>query len=147
MITLIYASTIGNTEATMQHISQTLEKNSIPTQLIRVETATPDILEKNDTFILATSTWGHGDINPLWNKLLTTMQTTNMKNKKSAFVGLGDYRYEPVYFCRGVDILKEAFIKAGGEAVNMTLKINGDPYQHFDKLVKVWTSELITLWK
>lgn len=143
MITCIYASTSGNTEATIEQIATILNNNKFQTQLFRVEKTTPEILRKNDFIIFGTSTWGHGELNPLWKKMLTEMETTNFTGKKAAFVGLGDFRYEPVYFCKGIDILKDTFVKSGGEQVHMTLKINGDPYAQFDKLIKVWTEGLI----
>jgi len=145
MITCIYASTIGNTEATIEKIASNLDKNGYTTQKYRVEKIVnlKELLEQNNMFIFATSTWRHGDINPLWEKYLPEYNTMDFKDKYAGFVGCGDFRYEPLYFCRGIDILKDNFVKNGGTQVHMTLKVNGDPYQHFDKLIKVWTDGFI----
>jgi flavodoxin len=142
-VSLVYASTSGNVEATMENIAARLCEANFKCELLRVEKINFSVFKKEKFFILATSTWDHGIINPFWDKMISEFEKNSLSGKKAAFVGLGDFRYEPVYFCRGIDILRDYFIKAGGEQVGVTLKVNGDPYEQFDKLVKIWTDNLI----
>jgi flavodoxin len=142
-VSLVYASTSGNVEATMENIAARLSEANFKCELLRVEKIDFSVFQKNSFFILATSTWDHGIINPFWDKMLSEFEKNSLSGKKSAFVGLGDFRYEPVYFCRGIDTLRDAFLKAGGEQVGVSLKVNGDPYEQFEKLVKIWTDNLI----
>lgn len=142
-VTIIYASTSGNVETVCFHISNTLKSKGIDTELHRAEKIGIDVIVNNSFFIFATSTWEHGEINPFFNKLLGEISHTDLSNKRSAFVGLGDTRYEQVLFCKGIDILREAFLKSGGTEVLTTLKINGEPYKYLQTTVGTWTDRLI----
>jgi len=147
LIQIIYASTSGNVEAVCLKISDILNSQNIESSMHRAEKTDFSIISDNDLFILATSTWEHGEINPFFNKLLAEISQNNMARKKAAFVGLGDTRYEQILFCKGADILREAFLKSGGQELLTTLKINGEPYQQMDTLVATWTNRLVELLK
>src|SRR5690606_34796197 len=98
-------------------------------------------------FIFATSTWEHGEINPFFNKLLAEMQNTNFSGKKAGFIGLGDTRYEPVYFCQGIKIIHKLVTDKGGEEIGDTMFINGEPYQLLETHVNDWALNFIKLIK
>lgn len=143
-IHLIYASTTGNTEAVMEKIAEVLNEAGFQTELHRSESTDISILNDNDMFILGTSTWGHGVINPFFDELLEAIGQADLTGKQAAFVGLGDKQYEPVYFNKGVEILKETFTKAGGTEIYQTLIIDGDPFAILDNKIPYWTQKLIT---
>jgi flavodoxin len=145
-LVFVYASTSGNVEATMGYIANKLSKVGYETELVRVEKVDFSVFEKNEIFVLGTSTWDHGTINPFWDKMLEEIKTKRVEGKKACFVGLGDVRYEPVYFCKGIDTLRDIFLQAGGVQIGVTLKINGDPYVMFNQeksLINIWTDNLI----
>lgn len=142
-VTIIYASTSGNVETVCFHVSDILKSKEIESELHRAEKTGIEVLNNNSFFIFATSTWEHGEINPFFNKLLAEISQTDLSNKRSAFIGLGDTRYEQVLFCKGIDILREAFLKSGGSEVLTTLKINGEPYKYLQTTVGTWTDRLI----
>ena len=97
------------------------------------------MVKNNKSFILATSTWDHGLINPFFDKLLSKIRKINLTGKAAGFIGLGDSRYTKAFFCHGVDILKEVFEEKGGTALWVPLKMNGDPYDQINKpFVKLW---------
>jgi flavodoxin I len=143
IIPFIYASTSGNVEATMENISQKVSGVGAKTELFRVEKCDFSIIENNEIFVFATSTWDHGTLNPFWDKFVLEFSKHDLKGKKAFFVGLGDFRYEAVYFCRGIDTLKDSFLGAGGLQIGATLKVNGDPFAQFDKLIAIWTDNLV----
>ncbi len=145
LIQIIYASTSGNVEAVCQKISDILETHNFRTTLQRAESTNFSVISDNNKFIFATSTWEHGEINPFFNKLLQEMMQNNLSGKTGAFVGLGDTRYEQMLFCKGAEILREAFLKGGGKELSTMLKINGEPYGQMDTLVTTWTNRLIDL--
>jgi flavodoxin len=147
IIPFIYASTSGNVEATMEHIAAEVTKLGIDTPMYKVEKTSYDIIRDNSVFVLGTSTWEHGVLNPFWDKMLVEISKNSMTGKKASFVGLGDIRYEPIYFCRGIDTLRDKFVESGGEQLGLTLKVNGDPYKELDKLVAIWTGQLIEIIK
>lgn len=148
MLQIIYASTSGNVQLVCEFAAKNLyEKYQIESTLHRAEVTSIDTILGNDHFILATSTWEHGEINPFWNKLLAELSRQDMHGKKAAFIGLGDKRYESVLFCKGIDILQEAFMSRGGETVGEVLKIEGEPHHQLETIVLPWTQQVAELLK
>lgn len=143
LIPIIYASTSGNVEATCQRVSDLLNEAGYETSLHRAENTEFDLIQKSNTMIFATSTWEHGELNPFFNKLLQGIEEDDLSGKKAAFIGLGDTRYEQVLYCKGIDIVREAFLKSGGMDISSPIKINGEPYQYFNSTILNWTNKLI----
>lgn len=147
MIPIIYASTSGNVEATCQRISDLLQEAGFKTSLHRAEKTDISVIKESIFCLFATSTWEHGEINPFFNKLLAEIEKNDLAGKTAGFIGLGDTRYEQVLFCKGIDIVRDAFLKSGGKDVCSPLKINGEPYQYFSTTVLNWTNKLIGVLK
>lgn len=143
MIHIIYASTSGNVEVVCEEVSKILTEAGFENKLYRSELTNFDVISNNEKFILATSTWEHGEINPFFEGLLLEIKKNNLAGKYAAFIGLGDLRYEPVLFCGGVEVLTKAFVESGGMKLGQTLKINGEPYKYLDTAVKTWTERII----
>lgn len=147
LIPIIYASTSGNVEATCQNVADSLAEAGFQPSLHRAEKTDISVITEANFIILATSTWEHGELNPFFFKLLTGIENSNLSGKKAAFIGLGDTRYEQILFCKGIDIVRDAFVKSGGVDIYTPMKINGEPYQYFDTTVLNWTNKLIELLK
>ncbi len=142
-IEIIYASTSGNTELALEYIVEKLKKNlELKFTMNRAEFTNPDILLNNNLFILGTSTWEHGTLNPFFNNLLKVIEQNDMTNKYAAFVGCGNTKYEQVLFCKGIDIVNEAFLSKGGKQIGTTLKVDGDPHEQLDSVVSDWVNNL-----
>jgi flavodoxin len=141
---IIYASTSGNVESTCEYLADLMRGAGLKVQLERSERTDAADLISYQNFVFATSTWEHGEINPFFKPVLHDLANLNMAGKHAAFLGLGDHRYEPVWFCRGIEIAQEAFLKAGGQAFGETLKIDGEPSAQFETLVKPWADRLIS---
>lgn len=142
-IQLIYASTGGNTEIVMEKVAELLEKRGFAAQLHRAEQTNIAVIQDNQWFIMGTSTWEHGALNPFFRKLVKEFKEESLQGKVAAFVGLGDTRYEPVLFCEGIEKVKRAWESRDGESLGETLKINGEPYGLLDSDVTVWTETII----
>ena len=146
-IDLVYASTSGNVEVTIETIAKHLEQNGYKVVLGRAEKTPIETIKKNDFFVFGTSTWEHGGLNPFFQTLLEAMQALNFQNKEAAFVGCGDRRYEPVLFCEGIEHIHRLWTKKGGKVVGTILKIQGEPYAILDSVVVPWASKLARIWK
>ncbi|HYD35223.1 MAG TPA: flavodoxin family protein [Vitreimonas sp.] len=138
----IYASTSGNVEAVIEKVAGILRAAGQAVELHRAEQTSLDVITNNDTFIIATSTWEHGELNPFFRKLLEEMKDQDFTGKRAAFIGLGDTRYEPVLFCQGMEIVRKAWIDQQGQQIFQTLKINGEPYHHLETVVSDWAQGL-----
>jgi flavodoxin I len=139
----IYASTSGNVEITLEKVAEKVRVAGWEVTLHRAEQASVDLFQQYDYFLLATSTWEHGVLNPFFAKLHEEMQTLDFTGKQAIGLGLGDTRYEQVYFCRGIDILLETWQKQHGEILYQALKLNGDPYPLLRTMVNTWAEHLV----
>ena len=146
-ITVIYASTSGNVEMVVDYVADILREAGMNVNLHRAEATDDSILLDNDLFILATSTWGHGILNPFFDDMLINIKDNNMSGKRAAFIGLGDARYDEAHFCEGIKIVNGAFLKSNGTEIHRILKINGEPHKFMDLLVKKWAIDLIQVLK
>jgi flavodoxin len=142
----IYASTSGNVETAVEYVANLWQAAGHTVHLHRAEQTKPEVLTANQHFLLATSTWEHGVINPFFQPLLDVLKTTSLTQQRAAFLGLGDTRYEPVLFCGGMEVLKQGWERAGGKVVGTPLKVNGEPYHQLDNLIKPWAEQIWPLW-
>ncbi|MBN1916000.1 flavodoxin family protein [Candidatus Dojkabacteria bacterium] len=135
---IVYASTSGNVEVVVEKVSEVLTEKGIVNRLHRSEQTSIDLIRNNSLFVLATSTWEHGEINPFFNKLLAKIKKEDLSRKNAAFIGLGDMRYEPILFNQGIKILKDVWMDKGGGILHELLLINGEPYGILDSRVSKW---------
>ena len=138
----VYASTSGNVETVVEKIAEILGAKGIEVELHRAEKTDVSLFNQNTHFLLATSTWEHGVLNPFFQKLHKEMAKSDFSGKKAAFVGLGDTRYEPVRFCEGMDTIRATWLKQGGAEIGNPIKINGEPYHQLDSIVAAWAENL-----
>lgn len=142
-INIIYASASGNTQFVAQHIHDYLSEDFEP-KIFRAENSNLEDMIKSGVrhFVFATSTWEHGEINPYFNNILAEIDNLDLSKTYGAFVGTGDLRYEPILFCKGMEILRDGAISSGISELISPLKINGDPFDQLDTLVRNWENKL-----
>lgn len=134
----IYASTSGNVELVVDTISAGWQQAGQQVISSRAEATSPEVLTHNSLFLFATSTWDHGIMNPFFNTLYEQMSTIDCSNKAAFFVGCGDFRYEPVLFNTGIQLILERWKERGGQELYHPLKLNGDPTKSLDNLIRPW---------
>lgn len=81
MIQAIYASTSGNVEYVMTQIAKIEPR----VKLLRAEYIDSKSFD-SDIFIFATSTWAHGEVNPIFVLLLEQIVNRDMTGKKAFFI-------------------------------------------------------------
>ena len=100
-IGIFYGSTTGTTEGVAKEIGTLLNGD--------VFSASEILKGQNyDTLILATSTWGMGDLQDDWEGALEDLKSLNLTGKKVAFIGIGDQSSFGDTFVDGIGILYEA---------------------------------------
>lgn len=142
-IQIIYASASGNVETVCQYVADMMIEHGLQVSLHRAEQTPIEIIINNDKFILATSTWEHGVLSHFFDNLHEQIKKMDLSGKSSAFIGLGDIRYEPALFCKGMDILRESFLAANGIEIFHPIKINGEPYPILETTIREWGLGLI----
>lgn len=147
-IHIIYASTGGNTEHVVELVAQHWQDQGVTVQLHRAEQTSISVINQNQYFLFATSTWEHGTLNPFFKLLLAEMKKTDFTGKVASFIGLGDRRYEKHYFCTGMTILKEAWEKNRGVAVGVALTIGREPFEAvIEEMVQKWANDTLPLYQ
>ncbi len=146
VIYLIYASTSGNVEVTVEFIGKLLKKKGFEVFLSRSEKTAIETVLKHSLFVFGTSTWDHGKLNPFFANLYNEMQDQKFLGKQAAFVGLGDRRYEPILFCEGIIKVRQLWLRQGGEEIVSTLQVQGEPYSQLESIVSPWAVNLAKTW-
>lgn len=144
---VIYASTSGNVEAVVEKAAEVLRAQGIDVNLHRAEQTPLDVITQNNTFILATSTWEHGELNHFFWRLFKEMKGQDFRGKRATFIGLGDMRYEPVLFNQGMKILRQLWLDQQGDEFHRQLLINNEPYKVLDTTVTTWANDLAAVLK
>ncbi len=108
-IGIFYGSSVGNTRWVAEKL-QDLISNS---DLIAVERAGKDDIEKYDFLIFGTSTWGVGSLQDDFETFVNTLLNCNLQNKKVALFGLGDQYTYPDTYCNGMGKLYETIKDKG----------------------------------
>jgi flavodoxin len=143
----IYASTSGNVEVAVEAAAKVWQELGWDVQLHRAEQTSIELIRQENHFLLATSTWEHGALNPFFVPLFKAMSQEQFNGKQAAFLGLGDQRYEPVLFCQGMEIVKQVWQKNQGEIIGFPLKVNGEPYAQLDRTVIPWAKQIAQRWQ
>jgi flavodoxin I len=102
-IGIFYGSSTGQTELVAEKLHQMLGEDNA--DLINVDGATKDDLEKYPYLIFGTPTWGVGEMQDDWEDFSEIVEKSDLKNKKVALFGLGDQDTYPDSFADGVGML------------------------------------------
>jgi flavodoxin I len=102
-IGIFFGSSTGNTEFVTEKLQEIL--GSELADLINVDSATEKDIDKYDYLILATSTWGIGDMQDDMEDFAELLVKAELKKKKIALLGLGDQDTYPDSFVDGIGTL------------------------------------------
>jgi flavodoxin I len=102
-IGIFYGSSTGQTELVAEKLQQILGEDVA--DLIDVDGATKNDLEKYQVLIFGTPTWGVGEMQDDWEDFIEILADTDLKGKKIALFGLGDQDTYPDSFADGVGML------------------------------------------
>lgn len=110
---IFYGSTTGVTENISKRVGQ----------LINAEVMNASEIEKITEFdlaILATSTWGMGDLQDDWMDALESLKRINLHSKKIALIGVGDQMAFGSTFVDGIKDIYDIVKENGGEIIGKT---------------------------
>lgn len=98
-IGLFYGSDTGTTEEIVEKIKDTFTKEI---NLHNIAQCSKEDMEKYDKLILASSTWGDGDLQADWEDFENNLENIDFSNKTVALVGLGDQEGYDDSFCNAL---------------------------------------------
>lgn len=87
MTTIVWGSTMGNTENAAELIADKIDGD---TNLLNVSELTAECFHSSDTILLGSSTWGVGDLQDDWEGKIDLLKKLNLSGKKVGFFGTGD---------------------------------------------------------
>lgn len=102
-IGIFYGSSTGQTEYIAEKLHRLFgDENS---DLINVDNATKEDLDRYPYLVFGTPTWGFGDMQDDWWDFISELESADLKGKKIALFGLGDQDTYPQSFADGVGVL------------------------------------------
>ena len=139
-IKLIYASLTGNTEMLSDLMIEKFEEEGIEIEKLFVEDLEDfDFLEEADAFIVATYTYGEGELPEEMEEFFEAIPDMNLEGKIYGVIGTGDTVYEE--YCVCVDQFDEQIAKTGAinPTENLKIEIEADEdedFENIDKFIK-----------
>jgi flavodoxin I len=104
-IAIVYSSVTGNTEELGQMVASCFRGFSIATQMYRVEEFPTSRINEFDGLVIATYTWGNGEIPTEMMDLYRVIERQDVRDLSTAVVGTGDSFYPS--FCGAVDEFRD----------------------------------------
>lgn len=146
-INLVYASLTGNTEALCELIVEKFkdEKDIDVTMHLVEDMDDFTILEESDAFIVATYTYGEGDLPDEMEEFFEEIPNMNLQGKIYGVIGTGDTVYEQ--YCVCVDQFDEQIKKTGAVNPTSNLKIeieadSDEDFENIDKFIEDFSNAL-----
>ncbi len=138
---IVYGSTTGNTEWVAKQIGEILAREGIEVTVKNVTQTQTAQLGKYDLTLLGSSTWGDAEIEfqEDFAGFYEDMGEANLKGKKIALFGCGDYSYK--HYCGAVTLLEETVGDLGALLVNEPLMIDGEPQDAKADII-AWAQEV-----
>ena len=111
---IFYGSTTGVTEGIANRVAKLLSSDVFGCS--EIEKA-----KDYDLVVLATSTWGAGDLQDDWDSALGNMQNVDFSGKKIALIGVGDQNSYGDTFVNGMKSLYDVAKSKGATLIGTTL--------------------------
>ncbi len=105
--------------------------------------AYPEMLDGRDTLIVATSTWGEGELPDNAVGFVEDLEwlAPALDKLGYALLALGDRHYEP-HYCEAARIFERLLDRLGAQRIQETLEIDEGPEQHDLDAAECWIGEL-----
>ncbi|STQ86932.1 flavodoxin [Helicobacter muridarum] len=98
----------GSDNGTTTDVCERLASKLGGADLVDVASASPDDIAKYNNIILASSTWGDGELQSDWESFADSLSGTSFAGKNVALLGLGDSDGYSETFCDALYHLKNA---------------------------------------
>lgn len=99
-IGLFYGSDTGTTEEIANKIKNYFTNKEV--ELFNISNSSKEDFENFDKLILASSTWGDGDLQSDWDNFAANLNDIDFSKKTVALVGIGDQDGYPDTFCNSL---------------------------------------------
>ena len=146
-VLIIYATVSGNTEMVSELVANFLSEKKVNVILKNVLDVRQKDIKSAQVLVLASPTYGHGELPANMDKFTRTLTEKDLKNKYFAVIGLGDPKYEMQYHLESARILTKILTDLKGEQLLSPLMISGSPVNHINGFISNWSKKFLDLLK
>ncbi|MDD2913509.1 MAG: flavodoxin family protein [Candidatus Paceibacterota bacterium] len=143
-IKIVYGTCGGNTELVCLKVAEILSKKH-DVELKKAKLIEPEKIGQYDLLILASPTYGHGQLEEYFRIFLKKLTGENLKGKNTAAIGLGDLKYDNDYHLESGKIIMDFFKKKETNIICSPLLVSKSPLPFLDKHVSDWAEKLSNL--
>ncbi|WNZ90958.1 flavodoxin [Streptococcus iniae] len=119
---IVYASMTGNTEEIADIVANKLQELGHDVEIDECTSVDASDFEDADMAIVATYTYGDGDLPDEIVDFYEDLQDLDLSGKVFGVVGSGDTFYD--YFCKSVDEFEEQFVLTGASKGVASVKVD-----------------------
>ncbi len=119
---IVYASMTGNNEEIADIVAKKLEELGHTVDVDECTTVAPEEFEDADICVVATYTYGDGDLPDEIVDFYEDLQDLDLSGKIYGVCGSGDTFYD--YFCKSVDEFDKAFAQTGATKGADSVKVD-----------------------
>ena len=145
-VLIIYGTTGGNTELTVEEVVDLLKEKKIDAKMMKVEKFAFDSLWEEmgvaGVVILASPTYGHGQLQEHMIPFFLKLSEMKLEGKPYAVIGLGEPKYDSHYHIESSTILEKAMNACKAKKIHYALKISRSPVLQMENLIPKWTEKL-----
>ncbi|MFT7183754.1 MAG: flavodoxin I [Oceanicoccus sp.] len=143
VIKIVYSSCGGNTELVCQKVAELVRAAGHEVSLHDAKLFGPEILEGEEVLVLASPTYGVGELERFMAKLLYKADKMDFTDRPCAVISLGDEKYHQDYFLESMKLLAVYLKKRGAKFVTGPLMIGKHPASHLETTVPQWTERFL----
>lgn len=140
---IVYASMTGNTEEISEIIEEALTEAGATVEREEVSDTDVDFFDDADLCIIATYTYGDGDLPFEFEDFFDELPEKDLAGKIYGVVGSGDLDYGEFY-CKSADDFVEQFEKTGAAKGSETVRIENNAEDDDVIVLKKFVSELMS---
>lgn len=144
-IKIVYGSAGGNTELVCEKVAEILGEKKHQVELLQAKLTKAEVIGNFDLLILASPTYGHGQLENYFEKFLAELKAVNLAGKKCAVIGLGDPKYDSDYHIESAHIIAEFLQEKGAQMVHLPLRVSKCPLPMLENHVARWAEKIAEL--
>ena len=138
---IVYASMTGNTEEISEIIEEKLEDEGFEVEREECSYVDSDFFEDADVCIVATYTYGDGELPFEFEDFFTDLKDEDLSDKKFGVVGSGDKEYGEYYCQSARDFIEQFKLTGATEGANLVCIENNAEDEDID-LLQTFVEEL-----
>lgn len=143
-IHVIYGTVGGNTKLVCESAADVWSCAGHEVKFFDVKSSEAENSVAGDVLVFASPTYGHGELEPHFERFLRGLENVDLKDKKCAIIGLGDPKYDKDYHLESIKIISDFLGEKGAAVLHMPLRISKNPLPLIEQdFVKRWAQKVL----